>query len=111
MRANNHVKRNKIQDALDLLNDAAEEKKEEVYEMIGDKYDSLRGIFETAVHNGQGAAVYAQKQINKSLHEEEKKIRQTAAQWGKKIRQEPWKYLGAAAAGSLIIGLLLGRKK
>ena len=46
MRTNNHVKRSKIQDALDLLNDAAQEKKEEVYELIGDKYESLRGLFE-----------------------------------------------------------------
>ena len=111
MRTNNHVKRGKIQDALDLLNDAAQGKKEEVYELIGDKYESLRGLFETVLSNGQEVAVHAQKRINKGLHAEEKKIRQVAAQWDKKIRREPWKYLGGVAVGSLIFGLLLGRKK
>ena len=111
MRTNNHAKRGKIQDALDLLNDAAQEKKDEVYELIGDKYESLREVFETVLSNGQDVAMHAQKRINKSLHEEEKKIRQAAAQWGKKIHQEPWKYLGGVAVGSLIFGLLLGRKK
>ena len=111
MRTNNHVRRSKIQDALELLNDAAQEKKEEVYEVIGDKYDSLRKLFESVVNNGQEVAVHAQKRINKEFHEEEKKIRQAAAHWSKKIGQEPWKYLGGVAVGSLIFGLLLGRKK
>ena len=111
MKTNNHVKRNKIQDALDLLNDAAQEKKDEVYELIGDRYESLRELFETVLDRGQDVAVHAQKRIYKNLHEEEKKIRHAAVQWDKKVRQEPWKYLGGVAVGSLIFGLLLGRKK
>ena len=110
MRAHNHMRRSKIQDALDLLNDAAQEKKDEVYELIGDKYDSLRGLFEAVLDNGQEVTTHVQKRISKGLHEEEKKIRQATTKWDKKIHREPWKYLGGVALGSLIIGFFLGRK-
>lgn len=111
MRTTNHKKNNKIEEALELLNEAAQEKKEEVYEMIGDKYESLRGIFEEVVANGREVAETAQKQLAKGLHYEEKKIRQAAAKFDKKIHSDPWKFLGGIALGTLIVGMVLGRKK
>ncbi len=106
-----HTKRNKIQDALELLNDAAQDKKHEVYEMIGDKYEFLREMFEETVHNGQSAAEHVQKRLAKGFHSEEKKIRDAAGQLGKKIKQDPWKVLGGVALGSLVVGLFLARRK
>ncbi len=105
------IRKDKIEEALELLNDAAQEKKEEVFELLGDKYEHLKEFFESAANNGGAMAGQAKKQIVKSLHEEEKKLRETAAQWDKKIRKEPWAFLGSVALGSLVLGLILGRKK
>src|SRR5690348_8425236 len=98
------TKRDRIHDALELLNEAAHEKQEEVFELLGNKYGHLRSIFEEAAHNGQAAAGQAKKQLVKGLHAEEKMLKQTAAQLGRKVRKDPWKALGLVALGSLAAG-------
>ncbi len=105
------IKKDKIEEALELLNDAAQEKKEEVFELLGDKYEHLKEFFENVASNGEAIAGQTKKQIVKSLHEEEKRIKEVAAQWDKKVHKEPWAFLGGVALGSLVLGLILGRKK
>ena len=106
-----HEKKDKIHEALDLLNDAAKEKKEEVVGVINAKYEHLREMFAGVVENGQSVAEDAKKNISKTLSAEEKKIKQMAAHWDKEVRKNPWTYVGGAALGSLCLGLILGRKK
>ncbi len=108
MRASN--RRDKIQDALELLNEAAQEKKDEVYEVLGNKYEHLKDVFESVAENGHEIAGQAKKQIVRGLHAEEKKLRETAAQWDKKVHKDPWKVIGSVALGTLVLGLILGRK-
>src|SRR5438105_3610859 len=104
------IKRDKIQEALELLNEAAQEKREEVYEILGNKYEYLKDVFETATENGQEMAGHARKQIIKGLHAEEKKVRDAAAQWDKKVHKDPWVFISSVALGSLVLGIILGRK-
>ncbi len=104
-------KKDKIHEALELLNEAAKEKKDEVYGVINSKYEHLREMFAGAVETGQDFADDAKKNISKTLSAEEKKLKQIAAQWDKEVRKNPWTYIGGAALGSLCLGLLLGRKK
>ena len=106
-----HEKKDKIHEALELLNDAAKEKKEEVYGVINAKYEHLRDMFEGAVETSQSLAEDAKKNISKSLLAEEKKIKQLAVQLDKEVRKNPWMYIGGAALGSLCLGLLVSRKK
>jgi ElaB/YqjD/DUF883 family membrane-anchored ribosome-binding protein len=102
--------RKKIQDALELLNEAAQEQKEEVFEMLGSKYESLRGLLEDTVHNGQSVAEDTRKAVRKTLRDEERKIRAVTARLDKDVHRDPWKYLGGAAVGALVLGLILSRK-
>lgn len=104
------TRRDKIQDALELLNEAAEEKREEIYEIFGSKYGHLKELFENAAENGQELAGQAKKQIVRGLHAEEKKLKEAAAQWDKKVRKDPWIFLGGVAFSSLVLGLILSRK-
>lgn len=106
-----HMKKDKIQEALELLNDAAQDKKEEVFELLEDKYEDLKEIFENAARNGGVIAGKTKKQIVRSLHEEEKKIKEVAAEWDKKIHKKPWVFLGGVGLGALVLGLILGRKR
>ena len=105
------IKKDKIQEALELLNDAAQEKKDEVYELLGSKYESLREIFEDAAQNGHELVGEAKKRIAKGLQVEEKKIKEIASQMDKKVRRKPWVFLGSVALGSLVLGLIFGGKK
>lgn len=105
------IKKDKIEEALEFLNEAAQEKKEEVFELLGDKYEHLKDFFENAANNGEAMVGETKKQIVKSLHQEEKKIKEAASQWDKKVHREPWPYIGGVALGALALGLFLGRKK
>lgn len=106
-----HLRKDKIQEALDLLNEAAQEKKEEMFELLGDEYEQLKDFFESAAQNGKALAGQAKKQIVNGLHQEEKKLKETAAKWDEKVHENPWKFLGSVALGSLVLGLVLGHKK
>ncbi len=104
-------KKDKIHEALELLNEAAKEKKDEVYDVINAKYEHLREMFAGALENSQSVAEDAKKKLSKTLSAEEKKLRQIAAQCDKEVRKEPWTYIGGVALGALCLGLFLGRKK
>lgn len=106
-----HAKKDKIQEALELLNEAAKEKKEEVHDVIGAKYEHLREMFSGALENGQAVAEEARKSLSKTLQAQEKKVKAAAAEWDKKIHKNPWAYVGGAALGSLVLGMILARKK
>ena len=60
---------------------------------------------------GGDIAGQTKEQIVKSLHQEEKKLKETAAEWNEKVHKDPWAFLGSVALGSLVLGLILGRKK
>ncbi len=105
------IKKDKIEEALEFLDNTAQEKKDEVFELLGDRYEHLKEFFGTAVHNGEVMAGHTKKQIFKSLHEDEKKLKEAATQLNKKIHKTPWIYLGSIALGSLALGLMLGHKK
>lgn len=108
---NHHIKKDKIHEALGLLNEAAREKQEEVYEMIGDKYEHLKELVTDVAENGCDLAASAQKKLVKGLHEEEKKIKEAAAELDKRVHRNPWPFLGSVAAASLVLGVILGRRK
>lgn len=106
-----HLKKDKIQEALELLNSAAQEKRDEIYEILGDKYEHLKEVVGTTMQNGHEIVGHAKKKVTKGLHAEERKLRQTAASLDKKIHKDPWMFLGGVALGSLAMGLFLGHKK
>ncbi len=106
-----HEKKDKINEALELLNDAAKEKKDEVFEVINTKYGHVREMFSGAAENGQALAAQARKQLSNRLQVESRKIKLAAGAFDKKVHKNPWTYLGGAALGSLCVGLLLARKK
>ena len=104
-------KKDKIQEALELLNETAQGKTDEFFELVGDKYEHLKDFFESTASSGGALAGQTRKQILRSLHQEEKKLKETAAEWDKKVHQKPWGFIGGVALGSLALGLFLGRKK
>jgi ElaB/YqjD/DUF883 family membrane-anchored ribosome-binding protein len=111
MKMKTQIKKDQIEEALELLNAAAQEKKEEVFELLGDKYEHLKEFFESAAHSGAAIAGQTKEQIAKSLHQEEKKLKEVAAELDEKVHKDPWAFMGGVALGSLFLGLILGRKK
>ncbi len=83
----NHNK--KLSQALQILNDAAREKKEEIQENI----------------------VKFRKTAQKAINQSGQKIKRAASDVDAQVHKNPWVYIGSVAAGAVLLGFLLGKSR
>jgi ElaB/YqjD/DUF883 family membrane-anchored ribosome-binding protein len=94
----------RINEALELLNAAARDKKAELQAAMADKYTDLSSVF--------GSFTDQMKQRAASTYEAgRQKVVDVATDIDKSVHRNPWAYVGGAAAVSLVIGFLLGRSR
>jgi len=102
---------NTIDEALNVLDEAAKEKKEDLMKQIGDRYQNIRDVF-----GGSKEAV------SKGVHEGKKNMEEmlkkgkmfTQASFKKadiEIRKNPMPYLVGTAVASMILGYTLHNGK
>jgi|GEM_PF-1475818 len=106
-----HPKHDKIHEALNLLNEVAQEKKGELWETIVDKYAYVRDMVHGVTEEGLETANAAKKDLLKSLQAKEKELLVSVSKIDKQVREDPWKVVGGVALVSLIAGIFLGRRK
>ena len=101
----------KFEEALHLLNEAAKEKKEEIQNLLGDKYSHIKeAIQETASEKLQ--EFNRLKQTAQQVVEEGgEKFKEVAADIDEKVRENPWPYIGGVALGAIVLGYILGSSK
>lgn len=90
----------KISEALELLNEVAREKKEELNGLMSNKYAHIREVMTAGV--GQ-----AQEAINQG----KEKVMELASDVDKRVHKDPWVYIAGTAAASLLVGYLIGSKR
>ena len=88
----NHKSNKKIDEAIQLLREAAIEKKNEIRTLF-------TGRIEDAKEFAQGTA-----------EEQKIKVLKAAQKVDRKVKKNPWPAIGAAAFGALLTGLILGSK-
>lgn len=94
----------RINEALELLNAVARDKKSELQAAIADKYADLSevvGAFADRVKHQAAEKYEAGKQ----------KAVDVAGDIDKSVHKNPWAYIGGAAVAGLLFGLLLGRSR
>ncbi len=103
----------KITEALELLNQAAKEKKDDFIHLVSNKYLNIKEVFmgsdfrqsvERIKKNASSAAIRAKEAG-------EEKVKEIATQVDQNVHNNPWPYIGAAAILGLFMGLLLGRRR
>ena len=94
----------RINEALDLLNEVAKDKKAELREMIHTKYGDLRSAV-------GGAAGRVQHDVAATYHHGVEKVKDIAGELDENVHKNPWPYIGGAALGCLILGYIMGRSK
>jgi ElaB/YqjD/DUF883 family membrane-anchored ribosome-binding protein len=114
MEANTATSNDKITEALKLLESTAKEKKDELRNLVVDKYAHLKDTFIDA----EGSVKHHLDSVRKKATDaaehardiSEEKAREIARTVDENVHKNPWPYLGGVAVGALLLGFVLGKK-
>ena len=107
----NNSKQKKFEEALQLLNEAAQDKKGEIENLLGEKYDNIREAIEEAISKNKSHFNRVRKLVESSIDEGQGRVKQKTDQVNKEIRDNPWKYLGGTALGAVLLGFIMGSSR
>ena len=104
-----------IAEALKLLEHAATQKKDELKNVLSDKYTNLRdlivesdgGIKKSLGHTKDHAVEAVQHAKDAGIA----KAREVAQTVDKSVHENPWPYIGGAVAVGALLGFILGRSR
>jgi ElaB/YqjD/DUF883 family membrane-anchored ribosome-binding protein len=104
-----------IADALNILEDAAVQKKDELKRVIADKYVNLRGMIMESEKGFIKTLTNAKTQaVEAVLHAKElgtEKGLELAKGLDKNVHVNPWPYIGGTAVIGLLLGFIIGRNQ
>lgn len=98
----------KFEEALQLLNEAAKEKKDEIQNLLGDKYSDIRKVIEQAAGKQKQNLKRVQRVAEDWMEEGEEKLRDVVTEVDERVHENPWSYIGGVAVGALMLGFILG---
>ena len=102
-----------IAEALKLLEEAAEQKKDELKNLMSNKYTHLRdAIMEAEGGLARSLADAKKHATDAATHAKEvgvEKAREIAGDVDKNVHRNPWAFIGGTAVISLLLGYILGR--
>ena len=98
----------KFEEALQLLNEAAREKKEEIQGLLGDKYADIRRVIEQQAEKQKQNIHRAQRLAGDWVDEGDEKVRAAVTDLDDKVHDNPWTYIAGVGVGALLLGFLLG---
>jgi ElaB/YqjD/DUF883 family membrane-anchored ribosome-binding protein len=94
----------RINEALELLNEVASEKKADLQEMISERYEHLKSAL-------GGVAEKLHHEAQETYEQGREKMEEIASKVSGSVHKNPWPYLGGTALGFLILGFLFGRSR
>jgi ElaB/YqjD/DUF883 family membrane-anchored ribosome-binding protein len=94
----------RINEALELLNAVARDKKADLQAAMEDKYTDLSSVVSAFTEKMKDQAA-------EKFQAGKQKVVDVAGNLDKNVHQNPWAYIGGAAAAGLIFGFLLGRSR
>src|SRR5450631_3582268 len=113
MTTENQVKTSnaKISEALELLNEAAKEKKDELKGLMANRYSHIREAMTSGVEHGKDVLKHAQDITKEAIVEGSQKAKEIAGDVDKRVRKDPWVYIAGTAVASLLLGYFMGNRR
>lgn len=104
-----------IAEALNLLEEAAKQKRDELKGVMANKYAGLKGlVLETEGSFVKSITDAGRHAVDSATHARDvgvEKAREVASDVDKHVHRNPWAYVGGAAVVSLLLGYVLGRNR
>ncbi|MDF3130982.1 hypothetical protein P0Y35_17360 [Kiritimatiellaeota bacterium B1221] len=100
----------KINEALELLNEAAKGQKDELSSLISDKYKDLKSSLSGFESTMEDKAESAAERLQELKDTAAAQASGTANQIDQKVHDDPWKTVGLTALAALAVGVFIGRK-
>jgi ElaB/YqjD/DUF883 family membrane-anchored ribosome-binding protein len=94
----------RINEALELLNAAARDKKTELQSAMESKYTDLSSVV-------SAFAEQMKMRATEKYEDGREKVVACATGIDKSVHQNPWAYIGGAAAAAMVCGFMLGRSR
>lgn len=104
---NNHNTK-KFEEALHLLNEAAREKKEEIQNLMNDRYTEIRDVLNDTAKKGRREYRKVKETAEDWVGENGENLREVVSDLDERVHENPWAYLGGVAVGALLLGFILG---
>lgn len=105
----------KIEEALQLLSEAAQEKKNELRTLLSDRYADLKTAFtDKRATISEALSETSQRAAHRMRNAKEagqEKIVDFAEEMDIRVHEKPWTYVGGVALAGLILGYLFGRRQ
>ena len=98
----------KFEEALQLLNEAARDKKEEIQNLLGNKYSEIRELLEETASKQKKNFAQARRVAEDWMEEGGEQVREVVEDIDDKVHENPWPYIGGVAIGALLLGFILG---
>ncbi|HMQ10737.1 MAG TPA: hypothetical protein PKC21_07475 [Oligoflexia bacterium] len=100
-----------IRKALDILNEAKEEKKDEIQKMISQEYKEIKSVVDEIKPKVQYKAAQIQDDMMQAVNHVNKKVTDLKNEVDQKTKENPWKAVGIASAAAFVVGMLVTRGK
>ena len=100
----------KITEALEVLNEAAIDKADELGKLCATKYKELHKAVTAAEHEVVEGVRHGSRRLAELRDAAADEVKETAHNVNRQAHEHPWAAMAPAAAGALAIGFLVGRK-
>jgi ElaB/YqjD/DUF883 family membrane-anchored ribosome-binding protein len=100
----------KIHEALDLLRQAAKDKKDELRKTVSDQYSDLKDVLGSLSANLKDKASTAIDGVRRASEVGQERAIDAAKAVDESVHEKPWHYIGGVALGALLLGYVLGRR-
>lgn len=110
MEMENTPSNEKIREALELLRQAAVEKKEELRGMVRDQYSDVKDVIGAMGANMSDRAKVAMDNLKNAAQQGQEKVKDAALRVDECVHDKPWHVIGGVAVVALLLGYLMGKK-